>query len=218
VVAARGCPEDRRLTVLALIHDEDAGPGVFSGYDEVASLSLGRPPRRDAYEAVIVFGGEANVDDDYDWLAEEKAWLGDLLERDTPLLGVCLGAQLIAEVAGARVERLPRPEVGWHRVERVDDEPILAFEWHRYGFSDAPPGAVEIARNDVGCQAFRLGNAWGIQFHAEVDEPTVLGWIRDYGPEAGVDAEALAAQTAREIGRWNEFGRRLCARFLATAR
>jgi GMP synthase-like glutamine amidotransferase len=162
----------------------------------------------------MIFGGEANVDDDYAWLAEEKAWIRGLIECGTPLLGVCLGAQLIADVAGARVERLPEPEIGWHEVEGAG----LAFEWHRYGFDSAPPGAAELARNEVGCQAFRLDNALGIQFHAEVDEPTVLGWIRDYGPEAGVDGEALAAQTRREIGRWNAFGRDLCARWLATAR
>jgi GMP synthase (glutamine-hydrolysing) len=95
---------------------------------------------------------------------------------------------------------------------------MLAFEWHRYGFADAPPGAVELARNDVGCQAFRLGSALGIQFHAEVDEQTVRGWIRDYGPADGVDAEALTAETAANIAEWNEYGRRLCRRFLATAR
>jgi len=160
----------------------------------------------------MIFGGETNVDDDHDWLAEEKAWIHDLLERGTPLIGVCLGAQLIAEVAGARVERLPEPEVGWHELEGVG----LAFEWHRYGFAAPPSGATELARNEAGCQAFRLGNALGIQFHAEVDEPTVMGWIRDYGPEVGVDAESLAAQTKREIDRWNDYGRRLCEDFLSS--
>ena len=212
VPPAGGGWDNRRLSVLALIHDSDAGPGVFSGYDEVASFSLGPPPSRDSYDAVMVFGGEANVDDDYEWLREEKAWIGELIERGTPLLGVCLGAQLIAEVAGADVRRLPEPEIGWHQVEGVG----LAFEWHRYGFEHAPPGATEEARNEVGCQAFRLGNAYAIQFHAEVDEPTVVGWIRDYGPEAGVDAPALAARTKREIGRWNEYGRALCERFLSS--
>jgi GMP synthase (glutamine-hydrolysing) len=213
------------VTVLALIHDEDAGPGVFSGYDELASFSLGPRPRRDDYEAVIVFGGDANVDqeDAHPWLVEEKAYIGDLLGRGTPLLGVCLGAQLIADVAGAPVQRLDEPEVGWREVFRVGDDAlldadrILAFEWHHYGF-ERPPGATELARNEVGCQAFRLGSAWGIQFHAEVDEPTANGWIRDYGPEVGVDGQALAAETATNIAAWNAFGRRLCRRFLATAR
>jgi len=181
---------------------------VFFGYDEVAKW----PPSRDSYDAVMVFGGEANVDDDYDWLREEKAWIRELIERGTPLLGVCLGAQLIAEAAGAEVARLPDPEVGWHHMEGVG----LAFEWHRYGFAAPPPGATELARNDAGCQAFRLGAALAIQFHAEGDEPTVMGWIRDYGPEVRVDAEALAAQTRREIGRWNEYGRSLCEDFLSS--
>jgi GMP synthase (glutamine-hydrolysing) len=221
VVIAGVGRQDRRLTVLALIHDEDAGPGVFSGFDEVASLALGRAPARDAYDAVMIFGGEANVDEDHEWLRREKAWIAELLERGTPLLGVCLGAQLIADVAGAQVRRLPEPEVGWHHVSGSSDflpDRFLAFEWHRYGFEHAPPGAVELARNDVGCQAFRLGNAYGIQFHAEVDQPTVEGWIRDYGPEVGADAEALAAETEREIGRWNDFGRELGARFLSRSR
>jgi GMP synthase-like glutamine amidotransferase len=187
---------------------------VFSGYDELASFSLGPAPSSTAHDAVIVFGGEANVDDDVPWLAAEKAWLRELLDNGTPLLGVCLGAQLIAELTGAEVRKLPEPEIGWHEVDGVG----LAFEWHHYGFPSPPPGATELARNGAGCQAFRIGNATGIQYHAEVDEPTVTGWIRDYGPQAGVDAGKLAAQTAREIGRWNEYGRALCAEFLATAR
>ena len=220
MVAARRGWQDRRLTVLALIHDEDAGPGVFSGYDEVASFSLGRPPERE-HDAVMVFGGEANVDDAYGWLAKEKELIRSWLEAGTPLLGVCLGAQLIADVAGATVQRLPQPEVGWHRVEGDGDllpESFLAFEWHRYGFPEAPPGATELARNEVGCQAFQLGNALAIQFHAEVDEPTVSGWIRDYGPGVGADASALESQTAAEIARWNDFGRALCERWLSSLR
>ena len=175
------------------------------------------PLGRTDFDAVMIFGGEANVDDPYGWLVKEKELIRGWLERGTPLLGVCLGAQLIAEVAGADVKRLPEPEVGWHQVRGSSDlfpGSFLAFEWHRYGFDQPPPGATELARNDAGCQAFQLAGALAIQFHAEVDEPTVNGWIRDYGPEVGADAEALAAQTSREIGRWNEFGRGLCERWL----
>jgi GMP synthase-like glutamine amidotransferase len=221
------------MDVLALIHEEDAGPGVFAGYDEVASLALGRPPRLpiDRYDAVIVLGGDANVDQEAElpWLAEEKALIGYLLERRIPLLGVCLGAQLIAEVAGAEVGPLKGgPEIGWHEiVSSADGDAVLgaaparykAFEWHGYGF-ELPPGATELASGAAGPQAFRLEDApaWGIQFHAEVDLATVEGWVRDYGPAAGVDPVPLAAETAREIRRWNEFGRGLSDRFLMAAR
>jgi GMP synthase-like glutamine amidotransferase len=185
----------------------------------VASLSLGMPLPPQAPDAVMIFGGEANVDDSYDWLAEEKELIRGWLSDGTPLLGVCLGAQLIADVAGAEVRRLSEPEIGWHEVrgdgERLPER-FLAFEWHRYGFGSAPPGAVELAGNDVSCQAFQLGNAYGIQFHAEVDQPTVEGWIRDYGPAEGVDAVALQERTAAEIARWNEFGRELCGRWLSS--
>jgi GMP synthase-like glutamine amidotransferase len=169
----------------------------------------------------MVFGGEANVDDDYDWLVREKELIRGWLEDGTPLLGVCLGAQLIADVAGADVRRLPAPEIGWHEVSGDGEllpERFLAFEWHRYGFDHAPAGATELARNGVSCQAFELGNAFGIQFHAEVDQSTVEGWIRDYGPAEGVDAAALAGKTAVEIARWNDFGRALCERWLSSLR
>jgi hypothetical protein len=113
-------------------------------------------------------------------------------------------------------------EIGWHEVTRTAPDPVFdalphtfkAFQWHGYGFQ-VPPGATELATGPRGPQAFRLGeNAYGIQFHAEVDAPTVQGWIRDYGPEAGIDAGALQTETDREIERWNELGRRLLSRFL----
>jgi GMP synthase-like glutamine amidotransferase len=169
----------------------------------------------------MVFGGEANVDDDYGWLVREKELIRGWLADDTPLLGVCLGAQLIADVAGATVRRLPKPEVGWHTVNGDGDllpKEFLAYEFHRYGFAEAPQGATELARNEAGCQAFQLGSALAIQFHAEVDEQTAHGWIRDYGPEVGADAEEMGRRTDEEIGAWNDLGRSLCERWLSSLR
>lgn len=220
MVAARG-GYGRGLSVLVLIHQEDAGPGVFAG-DFVVE------PRSASHDAVIVLGGDANVDDDLPWLDEEKQLIGELIRSRVPLLGVCLGAQLIADVAGAAVGPLADgAEVGWHEVVRTGaSDPLFdplpsrfrAFQWHGYGFA-TPPGAVELAHGARGAQAFRLADApaWGIQFHAEVTAETVAGWIRDYGADAGIDGAALAAETDREIVRWNDLGRGLCERFLAMA-
>lgn len=218
----------RYMRVLSLIHQTDAATGVFA--DEIddldeRSFALGRPPADDRYDATIVLGGQVNVDqeDEHEWMREEKRYIRALLERGHPLLGVCLGSQLLAEAAGARVGPLPGgPEVGWHDVRRVADDPVLgalpstfrALEWHGYR-AELPPGAVELARNGVGLQAFRLDGrpAWGIQFHAEATRETLGRWIAD---EERPDP-ALIAETPREIGRWNELGRRLCRAFLSEA-
>jgi GMP synthase-like glutamine amidotransferase len=233
------------VRVLAIVHQLDAGPGVFRDAIAAAGAELdewllpgGRPPPRDpaAYEAVMTFGGAMHADQDreHPWLAEEKTLLADLLARRTPLLGVCLGAQLIAEAAGGRARRLERgPEIGWYEVRKTDearDDPLLAplparfeaLEWHSYEFS-LPAGAVALASSDGCLQACRLADAaWGIQFHAEVTLGDFEAWVDDYRSDAeavakGIDPEALRAQTRAGIARWNALGRGLCERFLAVA-
>lgn len=230
------------MQFLSLIHQEDADPGVFSdeladlGHDhEIASYALGRSPARDPldYDAVIVFGGSANVDQEerHPWLRDEKRLIGELIDARRPLLGVCLGAQLIAGVAGGRVEPLgDRGEVGWYDVEllpaaesdpllRALPSPLHALEWHHYGAAAAPPGATELARNGAGLQAFRIDDApaWGIQFHAEVTAATLARWMREDGHESRVELEAFAEQNERELPRWNEQGRSVVRGFATAA-
>src|SRR5258707_3567688 len=165
------------------------------------------------------------------WIPAEQQLLRRLLERGTPVLGVCLGAQLLSQAAGGAVHRAPAPEIGWYRVRTTPEaagDPLLrslvpgfeALEWHSYEFS-LPPGAVPLARSERCLQAFRVGSsAWGIQFHAEVSERDLEGWIDDYrsDPDAvasGLDPGALRAQTREAVAGWNALGRRLCGRFLA---
>jgi GMP synthase (glutamine-hydrolysing) len=214
------------LRVLSLIHQEDAAAGVFADViddlDE-ASFALGRPPSGDGYDATIVFGGEVNVDEEdrHPWMREEKRYIRELVESGRPVLGVCLGSQLVAEAAGGRVEKLPQPEVGWHDVDVVSDDPVLgalprrfrALEWHGYRF-EVPPGGVELARNDVGLQAFRLADrpVYGIQFHAEASARSLDKWIAEED-----EPHPTLADSPREIGRWNELGRQLCRAFLREA-
>lgn len=225
------------MDVLALIHQDDARAGVFARVDasvEEASIALDRPPSRppETYDAVMVFGGAMHVDQEHEhpWLREEKALIRELLARERPVLGVCLGSQLVAEAAGAEVGRLPGgPEIGWRDVDLspgAEEDPVLgalprrflALEWHAYGAA-LPPGARELARNEAGLQAFRVdgGQAWGIQFHAEVDAPTLAGWIEDHGDD-DVDPAELRDRSARELDRWNQLGRRLAAAFIQAAR
>jgi GMP synthase-like glutamine amidotransferase len=185
------------------------------------------------FEAALVFGGAMNVHEEEAnrWLVEEKALLRELLAAAVPVLGVCLGAQLVADAAGGRVGRASEPEIGWHEVERSDTrDPVigplpagfLAFQWHSFEF-ELPPGATALARSPVCLQAFRAGErTWGIQFHAEVSRTEVNAWLDDYekDPDAvriGLDPEALRAESEARLGAWNELGRGLCDRFLEAA-
>jgi GMP synthase (glutamine-hydrolysing) len=178
------------MDVLSVIHGNRARAGVFGEVVEERghrldewSLAWGTPLPQplDSYEAVLVFGGamHADQDDRHPWLLEENMFLQGLLAIHTPVLGVCLGAQLLAKAALAPVYRAPSPEIGWVEVELTgeagDDavfsqlpERFEAFQWHYYTH-DVPGGGFELARSAACTQAFRLGeSAWGIQFHAEV--------------------------------------------------
>ena len=228
------------MRALSISHQRDAGPGVFA--DAMRSLGVEhdvwhrveaeRPPQDPAsYDAVLVFGGAMHADQEreHGWLAGEKQLLRDLLDRRVPVLGVCLGAQLLAEAAGAPPRRASRPEIGWHEVELTAEgarDPVLgplapaftAFQWHSYEFT-LPPGATALARSDVCLQAFRLDNSMAIQFHAEVSPVDAETWIDDYRSDEdavriGLDPDALRQQTRDSIARWNDVGRSLCERFL----
>ena len=175
------------MRVLSVTHGPSVPGGVFDEVVEAAGHHLERwsvpdglapdPARR--YDAVMVFGGSAHPDQDdhFSWLEREEEFLRDVLADRVPVFGVCLGAQMLARAAGAKVEPASAPEVGWLDVELTAEgksDPVLGvlpqradvFQWHHYTFA-IPEGGVELARSDVCTQAFRLSQpAWGIQFHA----------------------------------------------------
>ena len=232
------------MRVLAIVHQTDAGPGVFgeaiagrgAALDEWLLPESTEPPADPlAYDAVFVLGGSMNADQEgeHAWIGTERGLLGRLIEERVPLMGLCLGGQMVAAAAGAVPRRATRPEIGWHPVELTAegrDDPLLgplapsfeAFQWHGYEFP-LPPGAVPLARSEVCLQAARIGEvAWSFQFHPEVSAADALHWIDDYetDPDAvriGVDPTALALETEAKVGAFNELGRDICRRWLDLA-
>ncbi len=229
------------MRVLAIVQQRDAGPGVFAEAirgrgDQLDEWVLpeGEPPPADplGYDAVFTLGGAMNVDEEgkRPWLAAELALLRELLAAGVPLLGLCLGGQLVAAATGAKPGRAARPEIGWHRVELTREgreDPLLgalapgfeAFQWHGYEFP-LPPGSTALARSEVCLQSCRVGErAWAIQFHPEVSRADALAWIDDHrsDPDAvriGLDPAPLREETEAKIDAFNDLGRNLCRRWL----
>ena len=225
------------MRVLALVHGENVGPSLFGdvvrelGHElDLWNTTDGSSPERplSAYGAVLAFGGRMHPHevDEYPWLRAEDELLRGLLERGTPVFGVCLGGQMLASAAGARVAPAPETEQGWTEGELTPaaaadpvfaalPERFYAFQSHLYAF-DVPERATELARNACCAQAFRVGeHAWGIQFHPEVTAEQVDRWLSD--GDRGIDVEAVRGETRERIGAWNELGRTLCSAFLNAA-
>ena len=184
---------------------------------------------------LIVLGGtmSANDGDRFPFLAAELEWIREAIRRRLPMLGICLGAQLLAKALGAAVYRNTQPEIGWHQVELLPpaaedrlfrDRAVreTVFHWHGDTF-DLPAGAVHLAQSPA-CrhQAFRYGaTAYGLQFHVEMVPELMELWLREFdagnasGAGSGNDPAAIRAAATRAFPAMNSFSRCLLARFAA---
>jgi GMP synthase (glutamine-hydrolysing) len=166
-------------------------------------------PSHDEVAGALVMGGPMNVDetDRYPGLGATRDWLTEAARREMPVLGICLGAQLLARALGAAVVPGERKEIGFAPVT-VDDpsDPVLGglapgakvLHWHGDVF-ELPEGATHLAASELTAhQAFRRGNAWGVLFHPEADLALAEQWMAT--PEMAAEAvEALGAEGAARI-------------------
>lgn len=162
---------------------------------------------------LIVLGGPQSVyeQDRFPYLADELRLIEDTLRQDKPILGLCLGSQLLATALGAPVGSNVAPEIGWYPIARSEaalPDPLWSglpplftgFHWHGDIFQ-LPSGAVNLASSALTpCQAFRHGaHAWGLQFHLEVTEPILQDWSIAYAEDlhnAGLTDAAILTEVA----------------------
>ena len=214
---------------------EDAGvrPVVADAW------TLGSWPDPREFAAVAVFGGSMNADDmdSHPYLRPERAFLRQALDEGVPVLGICLGAQVLARVLGVSVGRAPQRELGFRRIEfteagrqepllqpfNQDPEAGLTFQWHEDTFA-LPPGATLLATGQNGLvQAYRVGSALAVQFHPEVTADEVDAWLDEVGDDR-VEAvwetsrRALHAEFVMHMAAHNERGRALFRRFARSLR
>jgi len=192
----------------------------------------------DRAAGLVILGGPMNVDEvcRHPFLASEVVWIRDTIARQVPVLGICLGAQLLAKSLGARVYPNAVKEIGWYEIEltpEAQDDPLFGglaprqavFQWHGDTF-DLPPGAIPLA-NGATCrrQAFRCGrSAYGLQFHAEMTAPLIEDWLGDAANRRElaaldyIDPQGILARTPELLPQMDALGRHIFPRFAALCR
>lgn len=192
-------------------------------------------PNLDSYNGLVILGGPMNVDqiDQYPHLAVEIDLIQQAIEKQMPILGICLGAQLIAKALGAQVSKNPIKEIGWYDVTPTKEgleDPLFShfgstrkiFQWHGDTF-EIPPGAVHLATSPTCAnQAFRYAeHVYGFQFHLEVDQSLVHSWLDRpaYREEIqnlkqDTSVESIREETTHYIEQANELGDKVFQSFI----
>ena len=194
------------------------GPGYFATYLERRSiewrlvrLDAGNAVPRDArkFSGLVFMGGPMSVNDELPWIIPALELVRDAVRKDVPVLGHCLGGQLMARALGGAVRANPVKEIGWGEVRVTDNEvarewlggrqSFESFHWHGETFS-IPPGATRVLQNG-NCvnQGFALGKHLGLQCHVEMTEELVKTWLETGSEEIRKSSSSVAVQKPTEI-------------------
>lgn len=180
--------------ILVLQQQHDDGPAFLATWlrsrglpFELFNIQAGQhfPPTIAPYSALAILGGEMGANDTLPSLRQAEHLILEAMLQQRPVIGHCLGGQLMARALGGRVQRAPQEEIGWHAVMPTlagvawfdDLAPHTVFQWHRDCF-ELPPGSESLATSALGIhQAFAVGPHLALQFHVELDEPKLREWV-----------------------------------------
>lgn len=189
--------------ILYIMHVDIEGPETIAPFFEkhgfkskIIKLYDGEslPKDFDGIDAVVCLGGPMNVyeEDKYPYLKDENVFIQQVLKKEVPFLGICLGSQLLSKASGGQVTRSPKEEIGWRTISLTSDgqkDPLfkdltrdfLVYQWHGDMFSVPAGGKLLAAGPDCPRQALRVGkNAYGIQFHIEITDKSITEWSDEY--------------------------------------
>lgn len=156
------------------------------GFKIVQVLAKNEKLPKNDYAILVVLGAPQSVNDNLSYLKDEERLIQDFVSQEKPVLGICLGSQLIAKAFGAKVYRAEKKEIGFYHDLVIDnsnsklfsgfENPFTVFHWHGETF-DLPKNAVRLAHSNNINQAFQLDSAIGLQFHLEVDSKMINLWL-----------------------------------------
>ena len=231
------------MRVLVYQHIDVEHPGIFRRFlcedgvscDVVEWDAGDAVPGHSDYDALLIMGGPMDVweEDKYPWLIAEKQAIRDWVEAEKPILGICLGHQLLADALGGSVAPMAKPEVGVLTVDLTDagiadplfvnvDGHSTCLQWHGSEVDTLPQDAVLLAVSaSCSCQAFRYGKkVYGLQYHMEITEDTVGDWAKipayadslktTIGPEG---ASLIAGAVEDSMPQFNRTARRIYENF-----
>jgi len=211
------------MSVLILKNINTEGPGTIEDFlkeqrisYKIVELSDEAIPDERGFDALVMMGGPMSVNEAhiYPYISKEEKLVRDFAGKGKKILGVCLGAQVMAKALGSKVYRGTTPEIGWYDIELTEEgikdsmmnklpihpkagdfwKKFKVFHWHGETF-DIPSGAVKLAKSDLyPNQAFRYGDsAYAFQFHIEVRKEMVYDWLKN----EPVDMNSVKAETEK---------------------